>query len=77
MGDDYTFDGKRFEDRVEREHAKNYGPSANKDWRDGMISARELCTQRFAPLKFIVPGTIPEGLTILAGRPKIGKSCWF
>ena len=43
-------------------------------WRDGMISARELCTMHFAPLKFAVPKIIPEGLTILAGRPKIGKS---
>jgi RecA-family ATPase len=47
---------------------------ADKHWRDGMISARELCAMRFAPLKFIVPKIIPEGLTILAGRPKIGKS---
>ena len=43
-------------------------------WREGMISARDLCAMRFAPLKFVVPKIIPEGLTILAGRPKIGKS---
>ncbi len=48
--------------------------AAGEHWRDGIISARELCTMRFAPLKFIVPKIIPEGLTILAGRPKIGKS---
>ena len=30
----------------------------------------------FPDLKFLVPGIIPEGLTIAAGRPKIGKS-WF
>jgi hypothetical protein len=46
----------------------------HKHWREGMISARDLCSMRFAPLKFIVPRVIPEGLTILAGRPKIGKS---
>jgi hypothetical protein len=48
--------------------------ATGKDWRENMISARDLCTMRFPPLKFIVPQVIPEGLTILAGRPKIGKS---
>lgn len=28
----------------------------------------------FAPINWIVPNLIPEGLTILAGKPKIGKS---
>ena len=52
----------------------NSGGGKSEPWRDGMISARELCTMHFAPLKFAVPKIIPEGLTILAGRPKIGKS---
>ena len=52
----------------------NSGGAKSEPWREGMISARELCTMRFAPLKFAVPKIIPEGLTILAGRPKIGKS---
>ena len=29
---------------------------------------------RFEPLKFVVPGFIAEGLTLFAGKPKIGKS---
>ena len=29
---------------------------------------------QFPPLKFIVPDILCEGLSILAGRPKIGKS---
>jgi hypothetical protein len=41
-----------------------------------MITARDLCSKTFPELKFLVPGIIPEGLTIAAGRPKIGKS-WF
>jgi hypothetical protein len=52
----------------------NNGRVAEHNWRDGMISARALCTMTFEPMKFIVPKIIPEGLTILAGRPKIGKS---
>ena len=28
----------------------------------------------FEPLKFVVPGVLVEGLTLLAGTPKVGKS---
>jgi hypothetical protein len=37
-------------------------------------SARELMAKQIPPLKWVVPGIIPEGLTLLAGRPKQGKS---
>jgi AAA domain/CHC2 zinc finger len=53
------------------QQARNVEP-----WRAGMITARDLCSKQFPDLKFLVPGIIPEGLTIAAGRPKIGKS-WF
>jgi AAA domain-containing protein len=43
-------------------------------WREGIITARDLCSKKFPELKFLVPGIISEGLTIAAGRPKIGKS---
>jgi RecA-family ATPase len=33
-----------------------------------------LDAQLFPPLRYIVPGLIPEGLTLLVGGPKIGKS---
>lgn len=35
-----------------------------------------LTIQHFPPLRYAVPGLIPEGLTIIVGRPKVGKS-WF
>lgn len=38
------------------------------------FSAPDLLAKNFPEPKFIVPGYIGEGLTILAGRPKIGKS---
>lgn len=38
------------------------------------ISARELCDLEFEPIKYVVPGYIAEGLTLLAGKPKLGKS---
>ncbi len=37
-------------------------------------SAKALMAKEIPALKWIVPGIIPEGLTILAGRPKQGKS---
>ena len=39
-------------------------------------TAAALRTKIFEPIKYIVPGYIVEGCTILAGRPKLGKS-WF
>jgi phage/plasmid primase-like uncharacterized protein len=38
------------------------------------FTARELSQMIFPPLKYIVPDLIAEGLTIFAGKPKIGKS---
>jgi RecA-family ATPase len=39
-----------------------------------LISAEELQKKEIEPLKWIVKDLLPEGLTILAGRPKNGKS---
>lgn len=38
------------------------------------ISARDLYSKVFPPIKYVVPNYIAEGLTLLAGKPKIGKS---
>jgi RecA-family ATPase len=43
-------------------------------WSDHVMSASALQTMKFDAIKYIVPGLIPEGLTLLVGRPKIGKS---
>lgn len=40
----------------------------------GVFSARELLETRFPPPAWVVPELIPAGLTILAGKPKVGKS---
>jgi hypothetical protein len=39
-----------------------------------MISASELVATKFPPLRWHVDGLIPEGVSILAGPPKTGKS---
>jgi len=42
----------------------------------GLRNGSWLERQDFPPLKYAVPGLIPEGTTLLVGPPKIGKS-WF
>lgn len=39
------------------------------------IDAADLLAKVIAPLRWIVPDLIPEGTTILAAPPKVGKSC--
>lgn len=41
----------------------------------GGIDAADLLGMDLAPLRWIVPDLLPEGTTILASPPKIGKSC--
>jgi len=38
------------------------------------LSATELMDKEFEPIRWTVPGLIPEGLILLAGKPKVGKS---
>lgn len=42
--------------------------------RPTIISARELSEMSFAPLQWALPDILPEGLALLAGKPKLGKS---
>jgi hypothetical protein len=47
---------------------------AKATWRDHAIKAQDLCDLNFPEVRFIVPGMFPEGVTLLASRPKLGKS---
>ena len=38
------------------------------------FSARSLMAKDIPPVRWVVPGLIPEGVTLLAGKPKLGKS---
>ena len=40
----------------------------------GIFSAADLQGREFPPIQWIVPDILPEGLTLLAGKPKLGKS---
>jgi len=62
-----------FKGRRQHEAIRQQEPP-ERNWRDGIITANDLQTKTFAPVRIILPGLIPEGVTILAGKPKIGKS---
>jgi RecA-family ATPase len=46
----------------------------SESWRSRGAKAERLRDMRFPEPSYVVPGFIPEGLTILGGRPKVGKS---
>ncbi len=43
-------------------------------WRDHVFTAADLQNEKFKPQRAIVPGIVCEGINLLAGKPKIGKS---
>ena len=50
------------------------GSNTTSNWRDHVFTAAELQRRTFPAVSYCVPDLIPEGLTIIAGKPKIGKS---
>jgi Bifunctional DNA primase/polymerase, N-terminal/Primase C terminal 2 (PriCT-2) len=42
-----------------------------KGWRDTAFSAAELRMMTFEPVRYVLPRFIPEGMTLLVGRPKV------
>jgi hypothetical protein len=59
----------------ERESSGN-GANASSGawWRRDAVTAAELQSMTFPPLRFVVPHIMPEGIALLAGKPKAGKS---
>jgi RecA-family ATPase len=39
-----------------------------------IFTAADLMAQEVAPVKWVVPDILPEGLGLLVGKPKLGKS---
>jgi AAA domain len=42
----------------------------------GLHNGQWLDAQEFPPLRYAIPGLVPEGLSLIVGAPKIGKSWW-
>ena len=67
-------------ERERREGAKgkangagNKGSGTTYSWQDHVYTAAELQRRTFPAVSYCVPDLIPEGLTIIAGKPKIGS----
>ena len=57
------------------EQAPEWALPVPKDgWRAHVFTAAQLKERTFDPIKYLIPMLIPEGLTMLAGKPKLGKS---
>jgi hypothetical protein len=59
---------------IERLNHRLAEVKAEQEGRYTSITDAELLRLEFPPTRWAVPGLIPEGVTILAGSPKIGKS---
>lgn len=63
-------------------HTRSYDPSSppqpkparKPSWRDNVVTTAALMRKHFPPIKWVVPDLIPEGLTLLCGKPKVCKS---
>ena len=40
----------------------------------GLVNASDLKDMKFAPIRYVIPGYIAEGCSLMAGAPKLGKS---
>ncbi len=66
--------GAEIRDAADRVWAESLKVHPKRSWRDHTITAAALQRLEFPEVKYVVPGLIPEGLSMLCGRPKIGKS---
>ncbi len=57
-------------------HERFCSVAANDNSKDDTINAETLLGMDFAPLEYVIPGYVVEGLTVLGGKPKLGKSWW-
>ncbi|WP_234838159.1 AAA family ATPase [Sinorhizobium medicae] len=54
--------------------AANDNNPAKAEKPSSFVDAETLLGMEFAPIKYVIPGYVAEGLTLLGGRPKLGKS---
>jgi AAA domain len=54
--------------------ARTNNVPSSRSWNEGLITAEALQSKEFKPVRIILPDLIAEGTTILAGKPKVGKS---
>lgn len=69
-------DSRRILREISRLDPEGPPPPAPPPARRTIFSADELLGASFPEPKWAIPNLVPEGLTILGGRPKMGKSWW-
>jgi hypothetical protein len=73
-GSEQYSNGSSIREAANRAWADSLHIHPKPSWRDNAFSAAALQRLQFPPVKWVVPNFVPEGLTLLCGRPKIGKS---
>jgi hypothetical protein len=58
------------------QQAKPWAPPNTDSTTNNSSTAEAIMSKTYAPVKYVVPGVFVEGLTLFAGKPKVGKS-WF
>src|SRR5262249_37091445 len=66
---DQFVDARQIFEKLRKENANK-----QKSWREQIMTAKHLQTREFAPISYVIPDLVPEGLSLLVGRPKLGKS---
>jgi hypothetical protein len=69
---DYTVAGYEPRPKPNGKAEEGNGSTAS-TWRNHIVTAAELQHKTFPQVTEVVPGLIVEGLTILAGKPKLGN----
>jgi RecA-family ATPase len=69
-----TFDRTPVDDPLPDDSSDADHPPRRRPFHPTICTARELHAMRFQPIRYVVDGYIAEGCTLLAGRPKLGKS---
>lgn len=57
-----------------RDPAESVGGKPRNKPQPKTLTAAELAGKKFEPLRWIIPAILPEGVSLLVGSPKIGKS---
>jgi hypothetical protein len=72
-GNGYDY-GDSFEEACRRDDERRQRERRGEETGATTVSAEEINAMTFNPIKYVVTGYIVEGLTLFAGKPKIGKS---
>ena len=64
----------RSPDKLDVAQTGSNATAVTNGWRENTFTAAKLRRMTFEPVRYVVPQYIPEGVTLLIGRPKIGKS---